>query len=386
VVARVEGYCDRAFVGVLDLFERHLETGTDLGASVAVRLGDRLVVDLWGGHTDADRTRPWGPDTLVNVWSTTKGAVALVAHLLADRGLLDLDAPVARYWPEFAAAGKQDVTVRHLLSHRAGLPVLRQPTTVRDLYDWTVIVDRLAATEPWWEPGTVSGYHKVTFGYLVGEVVRRVSGSTVSQLLRTELAGPLGADFHVGLPDRDHHRVATLVQAPPENPGERAALLAGLAPVALATVANPMVVAAAANEPAWRRAAIPSANGHATARGVADLYGLYAQHGTVGGRRYLGADQVEIAREGQGACTDLVLGPAIGGRQTELGLGVWLSGPDHHFGPNERAVGHDGLGGSFGAADPEAELSIGYATNLMGHHVLDDPRKMALIDAVYAAL
>jgi len=382
----VEGYCDEAFAGVRELFEHQVATGVELGAAVAAQQGDRLVVDLWGGHTDAERQRPWQRGTLVNVWSTTKGAVALVAHMLADRGLLDLDAPVARYWPEFAAAGKQDIPVRYLLSHRAGLAGLREPTTVEDLCDWKVIVERLAATEPWWEPGSVSGYHALTFGYLVGEVVRRVTGTTVGELLRTELAGPLGADFHVGLPDGEHHRVATLVQPPPENLSERALLFAQLAPVAIAALANPQITDAAANEPAWRRAEIPAANGHATARGIAALYGVYAQRGTFGGRRYLGADQVDIAREGQGACTDLILGPAIGGRQTEIALGVWLSGPNHSYGPNERAFGHDGYGGSFGIADPEAGLSMGYGMNLMGHHVVDDPRKMALIEAVYAAL
>jgi CubicO group peptidase (beta-lactamase class C family) len=180
--------------------------------------------------------------------------------------------------------------------------------------------------------------------------------------------------------------VATLVQPPPENLSERAALFAQLAPVAIATLANPLASAEVANTPAWRRAEIPAANGHATARGVAALYGVFAQRGTVAGRRYLSAEQVERAREGQGRCTDLILGPAVGGLETEVALGVWLSGPEGHYGPNERAVGHDGFGGSFGLADPEAGLSVGYAMNLMGHHIMDDPRKMAIIDAVYRAM
>jgi CubicO group peptidase (beta-lactamase class C family) len=382
----VEGSCDRAFAEVRELFEHHLATGTELGAAITVQLGEQVLVDLWGGHRDPDRREPWQRDTLVNVWSTSKGPVALCAHLLADRGALDMDAPVARYWPEFAAAGKADMPVRYLLSHRAGLAGLREPTAVEDLYDWKVIVERLAATEPWWEPGSVSGYHALTYGYLVGEVIRRVSGSTVGDLLRTELAGPLGADFHIGLPDREHGRVATLVQPPPEDLSERAALFAQMAPVAIATLANPMASAEVANTPAWRRAEIPAANGHATARGVAALYGVYAQRGTVAGRRYLSAEQVERAREGQGRCTDLILGPAVGGLETEVALGVWLSGPERHYGPNERSVGHDGFGGSFGMADLEAGLAVGYAMNLMGHHIMDDPRKMAIIDAVYRAL
>jgi CubicO group peptidase (beta-lactamase class C family) len=385
-MAAVEGYCDLAFAAVREVFEQHVSSGAELGAAVAVQVGDRPVVDLWGGYRDPAGRQPWQRDTLVNVWSTTKGPVALCAHLLADRGLLDLDAPVTRYWPEFAAAGKEDLPVRYLLSHRAGLAGLREPTGVEDLYDWKVMTERLAGTAPWWEPGSGSGYHAMTYGFLVGEVIRRVSGSTVGGLLRTDLAEPLGADFHLGLPDGEHHRVATLVHPPVADASEQAALFAQLAPVAIAALANPVLTADDANTPAWRRAEIPAANGHGTARGIAALYGVYAQRGTSGGRRYLSAEQVERAREGQGSCTDLVLGPAIGGRETEVALGVWLSGPDHHYGPNERAFGHDGFGGSFGMADPEAGLSIGYAMNLMGQHIMDDPRKMALIDAVYQSL
>jgi CubicO group peptidase (beta-lactamase class C family) len=385
-IVAVEGYCDPAFAAVREVFQEQIGGGAELGAAVAVQVGGRPVVDLWGGSRDAAGEQPWQRDTLVNVWSTTKGVVALCAHLLVDRGLLDLDAPVARYWPEFAEAGKGELPVRYLLSHRAGLAGLREPTTVEDLFDWKVMVERLAATKPWWEPGTVSGYHAMTYGYLVGEVIRRVSGSTVGELLRADLAGPLGADFHIGLPDEEHGRVATLVQPPPADASEQAALFAQLSPVAIAAVANPMLTGESANTPAWRRAEIPAANGHGTARGIATLYGVYAQGGTSGGSRYLSTGQVQQARQGQGACTDLVLGPAVGGAQTEVGLGVLLSGPDHHYGPNERALGHDGYGGSFGMADPEAGLSIGYAMNLMGQHIIDDPRKMALIEAVYQAV
>jgi CubicO group peptidase (beta-lactamase class C family) len=385
-MSTVEGSCDPAFAGVRELLARQVADGVEVGAAIAVEVGGRLVVDLWAGHTDEARTKPWQADTLVNVWSTTKTPTALLAHLLVDRGQLDLDAPVARYWPEFAAAGKEDLPVRYLLSHRAGLSAFRVPVTVEDLYDWKLTTERLAETEPWWEPGTASGYHAMTYGYLVGEVIRRVSGSTVGELLRAELTGPLGADFHIGLPDSEHHRVATLVQPPATDVETRAAMFGQLPPVVLATLGNPAMTGAAGNEPGWRRAEIPAANGHGTARAVATLYGVLAQRGTVGGREYLSAAQVERARESQGATVDLVLGFGIGGKETEIGLGVWLSGPDGHYGPNEHAVGHDGYGGSFGLADPEAGVSIGYVMNLMGAHIVDDPRKMAVIDAVYQAL
>jgi CubicO group peptidase (beta-lactamase class C family) len=381
-----EGSCDHAFAGVREVFEEQLASGAQIGAAITVRIGERLVVDLWGGHRDADRREPWQRDTLVNVWSTGKGAVALCAAMLADRGLLDMDAPVARYWPEFAAAGKADIPVRYLLSHRAGLAGLREPTSVEDLYDWKVITERLAATEPWWEPGTASGYHAMTFGYLVGEVIRRITGTTVGAMLRAEVAGPLEADFHIGLPDTEHGRVATLVQPPPEDLSERAMLFAQLAPVAIATLANPMLSADSANLAPWRRAEIPAANGHASARGIAAVYNVLAQRGSVGGHRYLSAGQVERVREGQGSGPDLVLAPALGGMATEMGLGLLRSGHDRHYGPNPDAIGHDGFGGSFGLADPEAGVAIGYAMNLMGHHILDDPRKMTLIEAVYRAM
>jgi CubicO group peptidase (beta-lactamase class C family) len=385
-MSTVEGSCDPAFAGVRELLERQVADQVEVGAAIAVEVGGNRVVDIWGGHTDAARTRPWQRDTLVNVWSTTKTPTALLAHLLADRGQLDLDAPVARYWPEFAAAGKESLPVRYLLSHRAGLPAVRVPVTAEDTYDWKLMTERLAGTEPWWEPGTQCGYHALTYGWLVGEVVRRVSGSSVGELMRAEFAGPLDADFHIGLPDGEHHRVATLVQPPPPDAEARAALSAQLPPVVLATLGNPPLTGAAANEPGWRRAEIPAANGHGTARAVATLYGVLAQRGTVAGRQYLSAGQVERVREGQGAAVDVILGYGLGGQATETGLGVLLSGADGHYGPNERAVGHDGYGGSFGLADPEAGVSIGYVMNLMGAHILDDPRKMAVIDAVYQAL
>ncbi|MFE0515909.1 serine hydrolase domain-containing protein, partial [Streptomyces sp. NPDC058964] len=199
----VHGHCDARFTAVRQAFEENFRDRGELGAAVAVTVDGEPVVDLWGGWADAARTRPWERDTLVNVWSTTKGVTALCAHILADRGLLDLDAPVAAYWPEFAAAGKEKVLVRHLLSHRAGLAGLREPHSLEQLYDWELTTARLAATEPWWEPGTCSGYHAFTYGHLVGEVVRRVSGLLPGAFLEREVTGPLGADFTIGLPAKE---------------------------------------------------------------------------------------------------------------------------------------------------------------------------------------
>ncbi|MFF7891847.1 serine hydrolase domain-containing protein [Streptomyces sp. NPDC007907] len=382
---QVHGQCDARFTAVREAFEENFRKRGELGAAVTVIIGGRTVVDLWGGWADAARSRPWERDTLVNVWSTSKGPVALCAHILADRGLLDLDAPVARYWPEFAAAGKEKVLVRHLLSHRAGLAGLREPHSLEQLCDWELTTQRLAATEPWWEPGTRSGYHALTYGHLVGEVVRRVSGRKPGAFLEREVTGPLGLDFRIGLPEEDAGRAAELVQAPTTGSSEHASVFAQLVPAAVAALTNPPVSAAEANTPQWRAAEIPAANGHGTARAVAGLYGVFAGLGTHGGHRLLSPKAAERVREGQGSCRDLVLGAGFE-HETEVGLGVWLSGPAGSYGPNPRALGHDGFGGSCGLADPEADVSLGYVMNRMGPRIADDPRKTALVGALYGAL
>ncbi|WP_079196955.1 serine hydrolase domain-containing protein [Streptomyces sp. CB02261] len=381
----VEGLCEPRFHAVREAFEANFRTREELGAAVTVQVHGETVVDLWGGWADAARTRPWERDTVVNVWSTTKGVTALCAHVLVDRGLLDLDAPVASYWPEFAAAGKEKLPVRHLLSHRAGLAGLREPLSLAEFYDWEVTTARLAATEPWWEPGTRSGYHAMTYGFLVGEVIRRVTGKLPGAFLRDEVTGPLGIDFTIGLPEEDAARAAELVHPRASTAGEQAAVFAQLEPAARAALANPLVGAAQANSPEWRAAEVPAANGHGTARAVAQLYGIFAGRGRSGERRILSEAAAERAREGQGPGRDLVLGAGFA-HDTECALGLWLSGANASYGPNPRAFGHDGFGGSCGLADPESGVSVGYVMNRMGPRIADDPRKMALVEAVYAAL
>ncbi|MFB7166583.1 serine hydrolase domain-containing protein [Streptomyces sp. NPDC056242] len=382
---RIEGHCDARFEAVRAAFEENFDEREELGAAVTVLIDGAPVVDLWGGWADAARTRAWERDTVVNVWSTTKGPTALCAHILIDRGLLDPDAPVATYWPEFAAAGKEGVLVRHLLSHRAGLAGLREPHSLEQLFDWELTTSRLAAQEPWWEPGSVSGYHALTYGFLVGEVVRRVSGLLPGAFLEREVTGPLGIDFTIGLPDKEAGRAAQLVHPRAQATSEQAAIFAQLAPAALAALTNPIAGASEANTAAWRAAEIPAANGHGTARAVAALYAIVADKGRSGDRQILSPQGAERIREGQGSCRDLVLGAGFT-HETELGLGLWLSGPNGSYGPNPRAVGHDGFGGSFGSADPESGVAMGYVMNRMGPHIADDPRKMALISAMYDAL
>jgi CubicO group peptidase (beta-lactamase class C family) len=390
----IHGDCESQFKGVRDAFADNFSLRGDIGAGVAVVADGRVVVDLWAGSAeatndatagaDAAGTRPWEQDTLVNVWSSTKGVVALIAAMLADRGELDVHAPVATYWPEFAAAGKSELPVSYLLCHRAGLLGAREPLTVADLYDWDRMTAILAGTEPWWQPGSMSGYHALTYGYLVGEVIRRITGRSVGEFLAREITGPLGIDFHLGLGPSQLGRVATLDQAPPPPDSDIAAIFAQLAPGAIAALANPMVGAAEANTDEWRRAEIPAANGHGTARALATIYGLLAGGGELGGVRLLSAEGVDRAREGQGRCLDLVLGAA--GVESEFALGFLLSGPEGLYGPNPRSFGHDGFGGSFGFADPEAGVGVAWVMNHMGSVLVGDPRKVAIIDAVYDAL
>jgi CubicO group peptidase (beta-lactamase class C family) len=384
----IDGICEPGFDAVASAFAENFRTRGDVGAAVSVIVGGATVVDLWGGA--AAPGRPWQRDTIVNVWSSTKGVVALAAQMLVDRGALDLDEPVATYWPEFAAAGKQSVTVRQLLCHRSGLSGPREVLAIDDLPDWDKVTASLAASEPWWEPGTASGYHALSFGYLVGEVIRRVSGRSVGRFVAEEIAVPLRADVLIGLGDRDLDRCATLSMDNPPVDSANAALFAQLDPAVLAALANPSMAAPGAadiaNAEAWRRAEIPAANGHATAFALATVYAVLAGGGAHAGTRLLSDQAAERVREGQGRAVDLVLGVGNAGLPSEWALGVLLSGPEGLFGPNPRAFGHGGYGGSFGMADPEAKLAIGYVMNHMGNNLTGDPRQLALIDAVYASL
>ena len=349
----------------------------ELGAAVAVAVDGRVVVDLWGGWADVARTRPWERDTLVDVFSVGKAMAAMCVLLLAERGALDIDAPVARYWPQFAAARKPHITVRTLLSHSAGLPAVRRDVSPDSIYDWAHMAAALAAEEPWWEPGAAHGYHVNTLGFLVGEVVRRVSGKSIGVFFRDEIAGPLEADFYFGVVPRDDPRVAEFtfgdVLAESDGPpagtsAERRFLLdrVYLNPPGLSGIGT-------VNTRAWRAAEIPSANGHATARGVARLYAAL-------GREVLAPGLLDEAITEHSAGTDLVLG-----RPSRFGLGFQLTQPERPLGPNPRSFGHFGAGGSLGFADPDAGIAFGYTMNRSGPR-WRSPRTRALVDAVYASL
>src|SRR5438309_1315535 len=323
VTAEISGHCDERYAAVQQVLQDNLNSGADLGASVAVFVDGEPVVDIWGGWADETRTSAWERDTLVNVYSTTKTMTALSALVLADAGDLDFNAPVSTYWPEFAAAGKDAVQVRHLMSHTAGLSGWAEPMEATDLYDWEKATSLLAAQEPWWQPGTASGYHAVTQGYLVGEVVRRVTGQSIGTFFAEQLAGPLGADFHIGTGPEHDGRIANVIPPPPLE-----LLGADPASIAVRTLSNPPLSAAQSWEPAWRRAEIPAAGGHGNARSVAQVQSVLACGGEVGGRRFLSAAGCEVALQEQSFTTDLVLGIPI-----RFGMGYGLTSEQMPLGP-----------------------------------------------------
>jgi CubicO group peptidase (beta-lactamase class C family) len=376
---------------VREQFEKNFE-GVELGAAVAITLDGEPVVDLFGGYVDKEKTREWERDTLVNVYSTTKGMVALCAHMLVERGLLDVEAPVARYWPEFAAAGKQDIPVRWLLSHQAGLPAVRKTLSPESLYDWTAMCAALAEQEPWWTPGTKHGYHALTFGWLVGEVIRRISGESVGSFFRKNVAGPLEADFHIGLAAEHDARTSELFESPRPKPGTAAKLPGPLAdfmrdmtdPTTMTGAAfmNPKPSAGAVNTRAWRAAEIPAANGHGTARSLARVYGALARGGEIDGVRLLEPRTIESATVEQAFGPDAVLGQM----PMRFGLGFMLRQDMIPMSPSPRAFGHPGAGGSIGFADPDNRVGFGFTMNQMQQGLVGSAGGFAMISRFYEAL
>ncbi len=381
----VNGQFDPRFSRVRDAFIQNFDQRDEVGAAAAVVIDGKCVVDLWAGHADPAKTRPWDRDTIVNVWSTTKGLCAMCAHRLADQGKLDLDAPVAKYWPEFAAGGKGSIPVSALLNHRAGLAAIRAPLKLDDIYSWEKVTTELARQEPWWTPGTKHGYHAITFGWLVGEVVRRVSGKSLGTYFRDEIAKPLGAEAFIGIGPEFDPRVAEIIYAPAPQPGERnifAEMMKDPASVGAMALLNPPIFAPEiTNGRGWRGAEIPGANGHANARALARIYGALARGGEVDGVKLFGSREITRCYTEQSNGPDAVL-PLT----TRFGLGFMLSQPGAQMGPNAHTFGHPGAGGSLGFADPDAKVGFGYSMNQMSNEPLLDPRAGALIDAIYQSL
>jgi CubicO group peptidase (beta-lactamase class C family) len=369
----VHGTCDPAFAAVRDAFVSNFANNLEVGACFTAAVAGETVVDLWSGYRDARRARPWERDTIVCVWSTTKVMTALCAWMLAARGALDLDAPVARYWPEFAAAGKGELPVRLLLSHSSGLAGWEQPLDMSDLYDWERSTGLLAAQAPWWEPGSASGYHAVTFGHLIGEMVRRITGRSLGRFFRDEVATPLRADFHIGLPAEHEPRLGEMV-SPTEPPGEMTEMLKKV-------MSNPRGWSpGVSRDRAYRAAEVPGANGHGNARSVARVAAALASGGALDGVRLLPERFFDAVLEQQIYGQDLVLGLPI-----RWGLGVGLPSNEMPL-PNPRSFYWGGWGGSLCLVDLDAHVACAYVMNKMSNTTMGDRRGLDLVAAVYGAL
>ena len=368
---------DSRFETLRGVLDGHIAAGNDVGSSFCATMDGKTVVDIWGGHADEAKTRPWEKDTIINVYSTTKTMTALTALLLADRGELDFDAPVARYWPEFAANGKADVKVSHLMSHSAGLSGWKEPITEADLYDWEKATSLLAAQAPYWEPGTKSGYHALTQGYLVGEVIRRVAGKSVGTVFREEFADPMGADFHIGLPASEDGRVADLIPPPPGG-----AMGEGTTDHLVANMANnPGVNVLATRTREWRGAEIPAAGGTGNARSVAEIHTILA-NGGIGrdGKRYLSEAGCRKALEPQIEGTDLILGIPV-----KFGMGFGLQGGATPL-PNDECIYWGGYGGSLIIIDMKTRATYSYVMNKMASTTSGDMRGFSLLMAMWGAM
>ncbi len=380
---KISGEVEPEFEKVKEVFRANW-AGYEVGACFSVVYKGKKVIDLWGGFQDKACTRPWKSDTLVNVYSTTKGMASLAVAILAEEGKLDYEAMVTDYWPEFGAEGKARVTVAQLLSHQAGVCGVSEKIQITDLYDWNKMIRLLAAQKPFWKPGKASGYHAVTWGFLAGELIRRITGKTLGQYFHEKVAGPLGADFYIGLPDSEMNRVADMIGANrarvPQKPLDGSRKMPALYPIALL---NPEI------RPykdvcsyAWRKAEIAAANGQTNARGIARIYGALANGGEIDGIRIITRKGIERAtiEEVKGDQDDLILG-----RPRRFARGFALN-TEGMYGPNPRAFGHSGAGGSIGFADPDANIAVGYAMNQMQVNEEDVPRSQLLIKATYDCL
>ena len=373
----LSGDCDPRFTSVRSAFEANWSDHGEVGASLCVIVGGETVVDLWGGHADADRDVAWQPDTIANVYSSTKGIAAIAAAMLVDRGQLDVERRVVDYWPEFGQAGKDEVLARHLLTHEAGLAAVDGELPDGAVLDWGYMIGALERQAPQWSPGEGMGYHAITYGWLVGELIRRIDGRTCGEFVRDEIAGPLGVDFYIGLPESEDERTADLIQAPGTGP-------IGVAPpenlpARALSLASPRL-AGDVNSREWRAAELPAANGHGNARALATVYSELSQ----GGGGLLSEEAVGTCGATEHAAReDLVLSFLV---RRSLGFILSTAGGRYEWGPNPRTFGHSGAGGSLGFADPDAGIGFGYVMNQMSAGLGADPRWKPMIDAVYASL
>lgn len=387
----IEGYCDDAFREVLDAFLDNFNERGEVGASVCLRVDGKTRVDLWGGAADRKTDRPWERDTMSVVYSCTKGATALCANILVDRGELDLNAPVTDYWPEFGQNGKEAITVRMMLNHSAGLPAFRQPIRNGGYADWDYMVQRLEKEAPFWEPGTRNGYHMVSFGWTVGELVRRVSGKSLGTFFRETVAEPLNLDFWIGLPPEHESRVAPVIlyKYTPGDPLSDFMNALLHEPESISSLSLLNSGRFSANDPIYHEAEIGGAGGIGNARSLAGMYAPLSCGGRLDGVTLLSRDAVtRMGLVSMATLQDLTLLVP-----TRFGLGFMTSIDNRHRSHSNESVilgqhafGHCGAGGSIGFADPECRLSFAYTMNRMGEGIMLNPRGQSLVDAAYRSL
>jgi CubicO group peptidase (beta-lactamase class C family) len=371
----IHGFVDPRFAAVVDAFEKGFGNDEEIGSATTGFWKGRKIYDLWGGHADKRRTQPWLEHTIVNTMSTTKAFSATCLMMLVDRGLVDLDAPIARYWPDFAQAGKSEIPVRYILDHRAGLAVIDKPVGRGGIFDTHAMEEGLAAQTPNWEPGTKAGYHVLTMGFLIGAIVRRVAGRSLGTFLQEEIAKPLKLDFHVGLPAADHARSAEFVNAERGTIFQKAAAEPE-SMVAKATAQLPE----SSNTPEFRSCEHGSGNGHGTARAVARFYACLVAGGTLDGVTLMKPETIATMTTQQHQMTEMV-----NGRDYAQALGMLLNSPEWAWmGPNMNAFGHHGVGGSIGLADPDNSFSFAYLMNKMHERIDNGPRARRLLEASFS--
>jgi CubicO group peptidase (beta-lactamase class C family) len=375
-MTEIHGTCRDGFESVRTAMRANFDQGQELGACVFVTVAGEPVVDLWAGDAD-EHGRPWEQDTIVNVYSTTKTMAATCVLMLADRGELDLNAPVSTYWPEFAANGKEDIRVRHVMSHTAGVSGFDPAIAPEDLYDFKAITTQLAGQTPWWESRTQSGYHAVTQGFLQGELVQRITGRSIGTFFREEVATPLGADFHIGLPASEDDRVAELV------PPDMSVMADAIDPDSLAarTLLSCLLTGTEPRTREWRAAEIPAAGGTGNARSVGRVHSALACGGEVDGVRLMSAAGVERILEEQSNGIDLVLGSEL-----RFGMGFGLMSEAVPLSPNNRAFYWGGWGGSVAVIDLDAQMTVTYVMNKMAADLIGDLRGVGVVFAAYEAL
>ncbi|MGV9411883.1 serine hydrolase domain-containing protein [Nocardia sp. NPDC003693] len=374
-MTNISGYCSDEFTSLRDAFAEQVESGAELGASVCVVADGEPVVDLWGGWADPERTVRWGADTLVNTFSITKTMAALCALVLVDRGELDVFQKVAHYWPEFAAKGKGDIEVRHLLAHTSGVSGWEAPIELADIYDHDAAADRLAAQEPWWEPGTASGYHAMNYGHLIGALIQRITGRSFGRFFAEELAGPLGADFHIGTGPEHFDRIATLI--PPDLPEFDQSLLPQDS-VMFKTLFQPLLDFAECGTPAWR-AAETAVNGHGNARSIARVQSIISNGGELSGRKFLSPKTIDLIFEQQSDGIDLAI-------MLPLRFGIGYGLPQAQTAPTVpegRVCWWGGLGGAMVVNDLDRRITFAYAMNRMATGLIGSDRADAYLNATF---